>query len=94
MFLGHCFTSLGDARTKMFHAWPASHYMLLAIFSIHPFARWNVHFFTHAVSYYARHFLKPGAACLSAFANVPAVMLWPYSKELLKLQTFQNVSAA
>lgn len=27
----HCFTSLGDVRSKRFHAWPASHSMLLPI---------------------------------------------------------------
>jgi hypothetical protein len=42
MFLEHRFTSLGDARAKRFHAWPASHSMLLEIFSIHPSARWNI----------------------------------------------------
>jgi hypothetical protein len=97
MLLGHRFTSLGDARAKRFHAWSASHSMLLAISSIHPFARWNVHSFMHAVSYYAWHALspsKPGAACLSTIANVPAAMPWPYYKELSKPQTFRKISAA
>lgn len=47
----HYFTSLGDARAKTFHVWPALHSTLLAISGMYPIPRRNAHASIHTVSH-------------------------------------------
>jgi hypothetical protein len=90
MSLEHRFTFLGNARAKRFHAWPVSHSMLVAIFTIHPSAHWNVHPCTLSLimhdmlDLFQSQALRP-QALLVTFA---IIMSWPYYKALSKPQTF------
>jgi hypothetical protein len=69
------FTSLGDVRAKRFHIWPASHSMLLAIFGMHLFSRWNIYPFLYTVFHKAGIAHSTFTASLNISTNMPYPML-------------------